>query len=642
MSNDLSFVHYRSYTFDRKLYARATGIDLEKVKSISYVVRGLVNGKSFRLAKAVVERRNEQGQVVNHGCGADFEVETDHGDFNITPTVTWTDAAGGGSQQYGVLVFRISEGEATRSFEELIPLDVQTTRKKRSAGEPFSFSKVPPSWALHDEMLQGHAEINRSPAVGPLVVEFTEGGIEHFEADLEPSSGSRLDTLWPRLKQVIEWSPLLSAQERVDPALAALKDYYRIEQPASMFNDTFIALGKTLASLSYVQFVELQGAAEPPTPGWLRGLGLLAGTLVPGGWSNRLLNPPPEEPTSDFESLQRYLNEPGPTIKGLNIRNAWANRVIGKGARIHLVDAGLDVSHEDLRGNPQLHFVERGPNHDPVHGNASAGLLVATANGFGTTGITHGAELDVYSSRAENEATGLALIAKVQPGDIVICNLEFADKVRPISMLPAVHSKGWWKLFDILVKRGAVVLCAAGNGHIKDDAETGAVAGKGVELNAWPDFRAHEDAGVILVGGSRPDNGKPHAWSNFNYQYRMLNAWGSDVVTLGMFRKNDLQNMPGTDRDYTDFYNGTSAATPMVGGALALIQSYAMQQHHLYLDCKQMHLLVTASGYTDATLDTQSSPPMGVRPNVYGAMVLLDTLLGGGRLPPEMPEKDEL
>lgn len=68
-----------------------------------------------------------------------------------------------------------------------------------------------------------------------------------------------------------------------------------------------------------------------------------------------------------------------------------------------------------------------------------------------------------------------------------------------------------------------------------------------------------------------------------------------------------------------------------MAGALALIQSYAIEQHHIYLDGEQMHLLVSASGYQDATLPHTDVLPMGHRPYVHGALLLLDRLLGGGR-----------
>lgn len=107
----------------------------------------------------------------------------------------------------------------------------------------------------------------------------------------------------------------------------------------------------------------------------------------------------------------------------------------------------------------------------------------------------------------------------------------------------------------------------------------------------------------------------------------MLNAWGDSVATLGY---GELQDKKGDDRDYTNSYGGTSSATPLVAGALSLIQSYAMRQHHVYLNADQMHLLVMATGYQDATLPLTDVLPMGRRPNVEAALALLDRLLGGG------------
>ncbi|MNJ56950.1 Subtilase family protein [compost metagenome] len=195
-------------------------------------------------------------------------------------------------------------------------------------------------------------------------------------------------------------------------------------------------------------------------------------------------------------------------------------------------------------------------------------------------------------------------------------------------MLPSLHYKAWWTVMQELSQRGAVVVNAAANGSSKTLAERQTHEGQGVDLTNWRYFDDHGDSGAILVGASHSYDGKPHAYSNHHYRYRMLNAWGDSVVTLSY---GELQDLSGEDRDYTDTYAGTSSATPMVCGALGLIQSYAMEQHHIYLDGNQMHQLVMASGYHDATLPGSDVLPMGARPNVHGALVLLDRILGGGR-----------
>ncbi|WP_422403942.1 S8 family serine peptidase [Pseudomonas sp. GZD-209] len=624
--DDLSFVHYRNFQFDGLLFVRCVGADLGKVKSIRYVLRTVIDERPRRLEDRTVTGPASSGQLEDHGCPATFSVAASAGRYSITPTVTWLDSAGERSQAFAALKFDIKAGEVERRLLDNVPLGVVPSRSKRSIDN--NGYNLP---ALEDEALQGNPEINSGPALGPLLLTFADGGAERFAADMEPSSGSRLANLWPQLREVIKWQPVLDADERDDQALAVLAPYYRIEQPDSMLNDTFVALGRTLASLDYVLSVQLLPRVAE-SPAWaLAGAGVLAtlftgGVVVLGNRANENARPTP-----DFEALQTYLDEPGKTTKGLNVRKAWERKVAGKGARIHLTDGRLSKDHEDLPGVTQIHVVEAGPNDDPVHGTAAAGLLVAKANGIGTTGIAHAAQLYVYHNRSANSQTLKSLLRLVLPGDVVAFNREVEATGMPGTRLPTLHAELWWRVVRDLNARGAVVVCAAGNGHRADNPAVGAVKGRGVDLSAWSHFENYGDAGGIVVGACQSWSGEPSEWSNFQYPYRMLNGWGDSVVTLGAIHDKDLQDKSGTDRDYTDFYNGTSAATPMVAGALSLIQAYAIERHHIYLNGDQMHLLVMKSGYQDAKLPGESKLPMGARPNVEGAMALLDSILASGK-----------
>lgn len=630
MVNDLSFVHYRNFRFDGFLFVRCTGIDLGKVKEIRYVLRRFDGDKPKRLDDRTARSKADSGELADYGCPVTFRIADLSGRFSVTPTVTWLASAGGESQAFAALLFDIQPGESSRSILDQVPLDSSAGRPKREVQS--SRRKIPATFELHQGPLEGFPDINGRPPLGPLLVKFAAGGAERFAADLRSPAASAVLRSWPRLGSVITWQPYFDQPVAGNEALAA---YYRIEQPSSMLNDTFIALGTSLAALDYVEGVHLQGDAAADPNFWLVVAGglatLLTGTAVVYG--NRAEED--ARPTPDFESRQTYLDEPGTGSKGLNIRKAWAQQVKGKGVRVHLTDGGLNTHHEDLRDNPLIHLVEQQPNDDPVHGDASTGILVASANGLGITGICHASSLYLYHNRSAGQfvgqATLQALSQQVMPGDIVVFNREVADAIASQTRLPTLHSADWWDAIDALVVRGAVVVCAAGNGHQQDNRSTGAAKGWGVDLTNWRYFNNHGDAGAIVVGACHSWDGKPHQYSNYNYPYRMLNAWGDGVVTLGVFGEGDLQDKSGTDRDYTDFYNGTSAATPMVAGALSLIQSYAMEQHHLCLNSDQMHLLVAASGYRDATLPGQDRLPMGVRPNVQGALELLDRILGGGR-----------
>ncbi len=637
MSIDIGFNYFRNFRFDGKLHVRCLGKDLGKVDKVHYVLRRVDPQGPKRLADQTVQSHVRSGKLADLGCPAVFTVTQLSGQYSITPRVTLTQAAGGGEQSFAPLVLVIGEEEASRSILDKVPLGGFITRAKRSveSAEQVGTGRA----TSFDSLLGGHPAINLQPALPPLVVEFSAGGFEQFQHDLQPESRSLLVRRWPGIGRLIVARPYHPGGDLP----AALKCFYLIEHLPSLLNDTYLALGNTLAALDYVESVQLE-------PTLVEGFSLLQSIeklrhynvmfelgLMLG---NRLFpTATAEAPTPDFGALQTYLDAPGSTKRGLNIRKAWAKQVTGKGVRVHLVDGGLFAQHEDLRHNPDLHVVELGNNDDPRHGTASTGILVANPGKLGITGICHASEVRVHHARAENAQGELrvlrALHEQVAAGDIVVIPQQLRDHDLPGTNLPFVHNKMFWTHLKLLAEKGAVIVCAAGNGHEKDDARSGAKKATGVDLSAGRFHIDHGEANVILVGACDSVTGKAHTASNHHYPYRMLNAWGDGVVTLGF---GDLQDKPGNDRDYTARYNGTSSATPLVAGALCLIQSYAMQQHHLYLDVNQLHLLVMQAGYEEATSPGSDVLPMGARPNVEGALVLLDRILGGGRF--HSPKKE--
>lgn len=628
MTLALNFIYYRNFRFDGKLHIRCTGADLHKVDRIRYEYErtGSEGPVSFRGVSVHSQARS--GKLADHGCPATLVADDEPGTYTIRPKVVLLDehaaALGRATGWAGViemppLVLDIKADEPNRSLLDKIPLPANARRKRASGHD----DAVPtPVWPAP---VPG----SRYPT---LLIRFGAGGHERLLHDLQPGSGALLARRWPGLQAVIAPTPLLSGGELSEARLRPLRQYCYLEQPASMLNDTYAALLKDLAALEYVHAMEFVQPEPEPHPVALVLAGLLA-TLLTGAAvvaGNKAYED--AQPTPDFEPRQNYLDQPGPRGQGLNVRRAWAKQVTGKGARIHFCDGGLYPQHEDLRGNPALKIVSLEPNHNPSHGTASAGIIVATRNDMGVTGISHDSELYLYNNRAmdaQRQFQALKdLLRNVEPGDIVGINRQTANSEVLSSLLPSLHDKAWWTVMQQLSERGAVVVNAAANGSSATLADKGTRAGQGLDLSQWRYFDDHGDSGTILVGACQSWDGKPHAYSNHHYPYRMLNAWGDSVVTLS---RGDLQDLGGDDRDYSANYAGTSSATPMVVGALGLIQSYAMEHHHIYLNGNQMHQLVMVSGYDDATLEGTDVLPMGARPNVHGALVLLDRILGGGR-----------
>lgn len=625
MGFNLDFVYYRNFTFDGKFHVRCTGDDLHKVKSIQYLLEREVPEGVVQLDGVNVLSQVHSGTVANHGCPATLSCEVLAGTYRITPLVTLIDsevikqdldADADATLREGPLLIEVSEGELTRRILDTVPLSSSGTRPRRAAQEGATLPPLP--------------EGQRYPA---LILVFSEGGHARFMADVQADASSSLAHDWPGLQKIIDLQPFLEPHEREDEHLQVLANHYWVEQPQGMPNATFSALVQSLNGLEYVE----DSALLPPQlePGNLLAFAAAAviATLLTGGAYAAGTNANEQaQPTPDFEALQRYLNEPDSSAKGLNIRNAWQAGVQGRGVRVHFSDGGLYANHEDLRGNPRLKVIPPTVDSEPDHGTASVGVLLAHDNGLGMTGICHAAELFLYDNRAY-DARGYSqtlkkLLAYARAGDIVGVNRQTANVNVLGTFLPSLHDRTWWDVTRSLTERGVVVLNAACNGTSVSDHNARTTQGYGVDLEQWRYFDDHGEADAILVGACHSWDGKPHQYSNYNYRYRMLNGWGDSVATLGY---GALQDKNGHDRDYTSTYGGTSSATPMVTGALALIQSYAIEQHHLYLNANQMHLLVMQSGYKDATLPDASRLPMGARPNVLGALVLLDQILQAGR-----------
>ncbi|WP_434518959.1 S8 family serine peptidase [Pseudomonas sp. NFX1] len=625
MGFNLDFVYYRNFTFDGKFHVRCTGDDLHKVKSIQYLLEREVPEGVVQLDGVNVLSQAHSGTVANHGCPATLSCEVLAGTYRITPLVTLIDsevikldldADADATLREGPLLIEVSEGELTRRILDTVPLPSSSTRRRRAAQEGATLPPLP--------------EGQRYPA---LILVFSVGGHARFMADVQADASSSLAHDWPGLKQIIDLQPFLEPHEREDEHLQVLANHYWVEQPQGMPNATFSALVQSLNGLEYVEDTALLPAQLEQGNLLAFAAAAVIATLLTGGAYVAGTNANEQsQPTPDYEALQRYLNEPDSSAKGLNIRNAWQAGVLGRGVRVHFSDGGLYANHEDLRGNPRLKVIPPTVDSEPDHGTASVGVLLAHDNGLGMTGICHAAELFLYDNRAY-DARGYSqtlkkLLAYARAGDIVGVNRQTANVNVLGTFLPSLHDRTWWDVTRSLTERGAVVLNAASNGTSVADQNARTTQGYGVDLEQWRYFDDHGDANAILVGACHSWDGKPHSYSNYNYRYRMLNAWGDSVATLGY---GALQDKNGHDRDYTSTYGGTSSATPMVTGALALIQSYAIEQHHLYLNADQMHLLVMQSGYKDATLPDASRLPMGARPNVLGALLLLDQILQAGR-----------
>lgn len=300
-----------------------------------------------------------------------------------------------------------------------------------------------------------------------------------------------------------------------------------------------------------------------------------------------------DEITPDFTELQEYLNAP----MGMNVREVWAKNVDGSLAVVRHMDFGVYRNHEDLKDANLVVVSSRPETQNCNHGTASTGCVIASNNEFGVTGVAHGCQFYFYDTDDLDQLT-----EDTQPGDIVSFDLQFRIEDK---LLPVTSVRNWWERIKIMVDKGATVLLAAGNG--------------GLDLSQFEVMDDFGDNGCMLVGACYHQTGKRAPFSNYNQKNSLINSWGDWSVTTTGYGK--LQKHPGNERNYTHSYSGTSSATPLCSGALALIQSYAKQQHQMVLSAWGMRELIRKSTYTEGVSDG-----IGYRPNVNQLLQEVDKL----------------
>jgi subtilisin family serine protease len=264
---------------------------------------------------------------------------------------------------------------------------------------------------------------------------------------------------------------------------------------------------------------------------------------------------------------------------GVDIHAADAWEIThGAGQLIAIIDEGVDLAQPDLRVTDGHDYVDDDESSqavgDGAHGTACAGLAAAIGNNdLGTAGVAY--EADVYAIRIIGATTLAetydAFVEATDAGATVLSNSwGFVTDDCSVSDYGVVSQAVQYAEENGRGGLGSAVVFAAGN----EDCD--------IENNAML-----ADPLVITVAAM---NGFDVRESYSNYGASVdIAAPSGNMTTTDIVGSAGYNGYPG-DNDYTNWFNGTSASTPVVSGVVALM--FAANDR------------LTAAGARDALCDT--------------------------------------
>lgn len=314
----------------------------------------------------------------------------------------------------------------------------------------------------------------------------------------------------------------------------------------------------------------------------------------------------------------------------LNMLQTLYAGINGNGVKILISDTGVDAEHEDLDDNIILSDSKNYNNFSVFpydsngHGTAVAGIIAAEAmNNIGGRGIASAANLSVKNFLESSQNTSITIDQANGPFDIF--NFSYGDLVYHDQKTSQDYvDQLKYGVDNLRGGLGAIYVKSAGNEFYITAANYAGVANPVFSHNAnlpldneWPY--------LVLVGAINAE-GKKASYSNAGSNLWVVAPGGESdygqynpaILTTDIsgcsqgYAKNtsslinnfEYGHSLNTVCNYTSTMNGTSAATPMVSAAIALILEE--NPNLTWRDVK--HILATTSRKIDDAIGATPHP----------------------------------
>jgi Ca2+-binding RTX toxin-like protein len=278
---------------------------------------------------------------------------------------------------------------------------------------------------------------------------------------------------------------------------------------------------------------------------------------------------------------QWHISNPTAGLLDLNIGNIWDDYT-GRGVRIGVYDTGIQSTHSDLNDNynSSLEFAADDPGPDinamgvganDAHGTAVAGIIAAEQNGQGVVGIAYGATVtSVDTVGASTVSNWNDFIAGMSRFDVVNRSSGVDEQFQNDLDNDAAYRTAVQQGRN---GRGTIIVDSAGNervfGDLNSNGTIEATDARRGDANADGANSGH----YAIVVGAVDQTGRVDTYSSPGANI-LVSAFGSpsQVVTTDLVGTDGYNgNTSATGGDYDNGFSGTSAATPMVSGIVALM-----------------------------------------------------------------------